>query len=248
MSLEQNTTSLQEILDAVNALPEAGSGEPTLQEKTVTPTTSSQTVTPDSSYDGLSKVTVNAMPTATQSTPSITVSSAGKITASSTQSAGYVTGGTKTATKQLTTQGAQTITPGTSNKTIASGRYLTGTQTIKGDANLVPANIAEGITIFGVTGTHSGGGGAVETCTVTLSGGNISLIGVDANGQTMMLNDGTTNSSAWSFDVVVAKNTLVVAFDAYYYNPLNVSGGEPILCEMDVYWFIKATEDISISL
>ena len=95
--------------------------------------------------------------TATQATPSITVSSAGLITAKSTQSAGYVSSGTKSATKQLTTQGAQTITPGTSNKTISSGRYLTGTQTIKGDANLVAANIKKDVTIFGVRGTNAGG-------------------------------------------------------------------------------------------
>lgn len=94
--------------------------------------------------------------TATQATPSITVSSAGLITAKSTQSAGYVSSGTKSATKQLTTQGAQTITPGTSNKTIASGRYLTGTQTIKGDANLIPANIKKGVSIFGVAGSNEG--------------------------------------------------------------------------------------------
>lgn len=59
-------------------------------------------------------------------------------------------------------QAAQTITPGTSNKTIASGRYLTGTQTIKGDSNLNAANIVSGKTIFGVTGTYTGGGKMVN--------------------------------------------------------------------------------------
>ena len=85
--------------------------------------------------------------------PSISVSSDGLITASVTQSEGYVDSGTESATKQLTVQAAQTITPGTSNKTIASGRYLTGTQTIKGDANLVPEHIVSGWSIFGVAGS-----------------------------------------------------------------------------------------------
>ena len=94
-----------------------------------------------------------AVAAAAQATPTISVSSSGLITASATQAAGYVAAGTKSATKQLTTQGAQTITPGTSNKTIASGRYLTGTQTIKGDADLKAANIKKGINIFNVVGT-----------------------------------------------------------------------------------------------
>lgn len=123
------------------------------QEKTVTSSTSAQTVTPDSGKY-LSKVTVNAIGTATQATPSISVSSSGLITASATQSAGYVSAGTKSATKQLTTKGATTFTPTTTNQTIASGTYLTGAQTIKGDANLVGGNIRKGVSIFGVAGTY----------------------------------------------------------------------------------------------
>lgn len=59
----------------------------------------------------------------------------------------------------IQSQSAQTITPGTTDQTIAAGKYLTGAQTIKGDANLVAANIAKDVSIFGVTGTHEGGGG-----------------------------------------------------------------------------------------
>ena len=90
---------------------------------------------------------------AAQAIPAITISSAGLITAKATQTAGYVSAGTKSTTKQLTTQVAQTITPGTADKTISSGRYLTGTQTIKGDANLKAGNIKSGVSIFGVEGT-----------------------------------------------------------------------------------------------
>lgn len=93
-------------------------------------------------------------------TPMIDVSAGGLITATSEQEKGYVSGGTKSATQQLTTQGAKTVTPGTSNQTaVASGRYTTGDVVVSGDANLVPENIAEGVSIFGVQGTHSGGGG-----------------------------------------------------------------------------------------
>ena len=103
-------------------------------------------------------VLTGTMPSVVQATPSISVSSGGLITASAAQSGGKVAAGTKSATKQLTTQGAQTITPGTSNKTIASGRYLTGAQTIKGDSNLVAGNIRAGASIFGVVGSYAGEG------------------------------------------------------------------------------------------
>lgn len=123
--------------------------------------------------------------TAITANPTISVSSTGLITASvsgsqsvtPSVSAGYVSSGTAgtvsvsgSNTSQLTTQAAQTITPTTTDQTIASGKYLTGAQTIKGDANLVAANIADGVTIFGVTGTHQGGGGTLITKTVTANG------------------------------------------------------------------------------
>lgn len=48
--------------------------------------------------------------------------------------------------------GAQTITPGTSSKSISSGQYLSGPQTIQGDPNLTSSNIKKGVSIFGVQG------------------------------------------------------------------------------------------------
>ena len=55
-----------------------------------------------------------------------------------------------------TAKSAATYTPGTSDQTIPAGRYLTGAQTIKGDANLVASNIKSGTSIFGITGNYQG--------------------------------------------------------------------------------------------
>lgn len=68
-----------------------------------------------------------------------------------TIAAGWYTGGK--VSQNITTQGATTLTPGTTEKKVSSGRYMTGDITIKGDANLVAGNIKKGVTIFGVTGT-----------------------------------------------------------------------------------------------
>lgn len=80
--------------------------------------------------DGTNKVS-KTVSTATQATPNISVDANGKITANSTQAAGYVQAGTKSATKQLTTQAAKTITPTKSSQTaVASGVYTTGAVTV----------------------------------------------------------------------------------------------------------------------
>lgn len=56
---------------------------------------------------------------------------------------------------QISSKAAATYTPTTSDQTIAAGQYLSGAQTIKGDANLQAQYIASGVSIFGVAGSLS---------------------------------------------------------------------------------------------
>ena len=186
-----------------------------LQEKTVNSSTSKQTVTPDSGYDALSKVTVNAIATATQATPSIVVSDAGLITASSTQSAGYVAAGTKSATKQLTTKAAETITPGTSNKTaVAKGVYTTGAVTVKGDSNLIASNIRSGKSIFGVSGTLVEGITPSGSKTITSNGTHdvtnyaSAVVNVSSEDISAELNAQTSLVTSQTSKVTTAKNLI----------------------------------------
>lgn len=107
----------------------------------------------------------SATPAATISGTSATVSTGtNTLTLSKTVSntpqvtAGYVSSGTAgnssvSLTASVTTKAAATFMPGTSDQTIASGTYLTGAQTISGDADLVAGNIKSGVTIFGVAGS-----------------------------------------------------------------------------------------------
>ena len=102
---------------------------PTLQAKSVTPGTAAQEVTPDSGYDGLSKVTVGAMPSGSLAEP--TISGSGVIT-SKVGTAGYLPVGTQK-TKQLQTQAAKTITPTESEQVaVAAGTYCTGDVKVAG--------------------------------------------------------------------------------------------------------------------
>lgn len=81
--------------------------------------------------------------------------------ASDTWTSGYYSG------NSVTKKTAQTYTPGTSNQTISANQFLTGDQTIKGDSNLVAANIKKDVSIFGVTGTYSGAGATAQQKTVS---------------------------------------------------------------------------------
>lgn len=166
----------------------SGGNTPNLQTKTVTPSESTQTVSPDSGYDGLSKVTVNAI------------------------SSTYIG-------SDVTKKSAATYIPKTTNQSIASGQYLSGTQTIKGDANLVAGNIKSGVSIFGVTGTYAGGGSSggsgnnnVEAYAITDTSPSVSF--KTTSGTIKIWGYGTmTSSGGWG-----QQTTSLIAFagDKYY--------------------------------
>lgn len=67
--------------------------------------------------------------------------------------AGYHNGSGKV-TQSTPTLGAQTITPSTSQQTVASsGKYMTGNVVVNGDTDLMASNIRSGVNIFNVVGT-----------------------------------------------------------------------------------------------
>jgi hypothetical protein len=76
--------------------------------------------------------------------------------ATATQTAGYVSAGTKTSSLSLTTVASTTITPTSATQTaVAANRYTLGAITVAGDPDLLPENILSGVSIFGVSGTVS---------------------------------------------------------------------------------------------
>lgn len=163
-----------------------------LQTKSVNPSTSEQTVEPGALYDGLGKVTVGAVATATQATPSISISTRGLITASATQSEGYVSAGTKSATNQMTTQSGKDVYPGTTRQlAVPAWRYTIGNIYVNGDSNLTAGNIKKGVSIFGVAGSYEGSGGEMQSKSATpTSASRITMSGLgDVKNFVLLVND-----------------------------------------------------------
>ena len=75
-----------------------------------------------------------------------------------------------------TRRSAKTIVPSINNQNIASGQYLTGTQTILGDVNLIPSNIKKDVVLF------DGAGGASSSDSSNVDG--YWYVSLDAEQQT----------------------------------------------------------------
>lgn len=124
-------------------------------------TASGATVTVPSGY--YESQGTKSVATTTHPDPTVSVNSTGLITASHTQTEGYVSAGTTTGTSQLTTQAATTITPSSQSQTaVASGVYTTGAVTVSAiplpyvDVSSTTAtaeDVIEGKAFFNANGT-----------------------------------------------------------------------------------------------
>lgn len=121
-------------------------------------------------HNGSGKVSVNVSTSeGALDTPSISFDTTnGKFTATSkVKTSGYIsTSEKKSASYTITRYLGGEYTPKKASQTIPlTGQYCTGDVIIKGDNNLVPANIKNGISIFGVAGSYTGDGGNVISIT-----------------------------------------------------------------------------------
>lgn len=113
----------------------------------------------------------------------------------------------------------KTVSPTTNSQTITADDGYDGLSAVivNGDANLVAENIAEGISIFGVEGTHSGGGSdsSIETCTVlfgpTIGELNINMASTSVDSEGNIISAINPVFAATNYTVI--KNSIIVLQD-----------------------------------
>ena len=139
---------------------------------TSTQTSNGSVTIPEGYHNGNGKVTVNVSTSTTTGeldTPSISFDKTlGRFTATSkVKTSGYIsTSDTTTKSYTITRYLGGEYTPTKESKTVSlNEKYCTGDVVIKGDNNLIPENIKNGISIFGVAGSYTGDGANVISIT-----------------------------------------------------------------------------------
>lgn len=210
MDTTDKTVTAANLLSGYTALKNDGTtvtGEyivptPSFQSKTVSPSTSQQTVSPDSGYDGLSQVTVNAMPSGTAGTPTATKGTVSNhsvsVTPSVTNTTGYITGGTKNGTAV----------------TVSASELVSGTKSItENGTGIDVANYAS------VDVNVSGGG--VNNVVVSLSQLYNTFNNIIIPKDSVMEVD---SDEPWITRITTAENSLIVCIGASSFTP-TMSGG-----------------------
>lgn len=129
-------------------------------------------------------------------------------------------------TGTIPSKGAQTYTPGTTDQTIAAGQYLSGAQTIKGDAELIAANIKKDVEIFGVTGTLESSANLVPL-SVTQNGAYVPTGDVDGYSQVTVNVSGGGGGDITIEPLSVTQNGTTTAPPGKAYSPVTVAVPEP---------------------
>ena len=169
-----STLTLDQMAADLNAIPNKTSSDLTASGATVT--------VPTGNYKAQA---TKSVATATQATPSVSIDANGLITASATQTAGYVSAGTKSGTKQLTVQAAKTVTPSTSEQTaVASGVYTTGAVKVAAipssykntsDATAAAGDILSGKIAYNSSGKITGSIATKTSSDLTASGATVTV-------------------------------------------------------------------------
>lgn len=176
-----------------------------------------KSVTSGSATTPATTITANPTISVNSSTGVITASNSKTQSVTPTVSAGYISSGTAgtitvsgSNTSNLSTQAAQTIYPSTSDQTISSGKYLTGTQTVKGVllTNLSAGNIKKDVVvkvgdsadddrITSITGTYEGGGGSSKNVQYVMDSESVHTNGYTSTGMSITVAKTGTYNVSW---------------------------------------------------